>query len=101
MSPPPRGPPPWARRTNAQPRRKFLDVRRADHFRYDMRQALTEGKVPEEQLNSIYATVFSKGSRISLDEAKTFVQQKVEEGVLTPQVRDRIMMIVERYSTWR
>ena len=39
----------------------MLDERRADHFRFDMRQALDEGKVPEEQRNSIYATVFSKG----------------------------------------
>ncbi|MCA1814472.1 MAG: hypothetical protein LC624_11065 [Halobacteriales archaeon] len=100
MPPPGRGPP-WARRENAQPRRKMLDVRREQHFRFDMRQALDEGKVPEEQRNSIYATVFSKGSRISLDEAKDFVQQKATEGVLPPQVRDRIMMLVDRYSTWR
>lgn len=79
----------------------MLDVRRADHFRFDMRQALAEGKVPEEQVNSIYATVFSKGSRISLDEAKEFVQVKTTEGVITPQVRDRILLLVDRYSTWR
>ena len=79
----------------------MLDVRREQHFRYDMRQVLDEGKVPEEQRNSIYATVFSKGSRISLDEAKDFVQQKMQEGVLSPQLRDRIMMLVDRYSTWR
>lgn len=100
MVPPPRGPP-WARRTNAQPRRKFLDVRRAEHFRFDMRQALDEGKVPEEQRNSIFATVFAKGSRISLDEAKAFVDLKTTEGVITPQVRERILMLVDRYSTWR
>ena len=79
----------------------MLDMRREEHFRYDMRQALTEGNVPAEQLNSIYATVFSKGSRNSLDEAKEFVFQKTEEGVLTPQVRDRILNLVDRYSTWR
>jgi len=79
----------------------MLDVRREQHFRFDMRQALDEGKVPEEQRNAIYATVFSKGSRISLDEAKDFVQQKAQEGVLPPQVRDRILTLVDRYSTWR
>jgi hypothetical protein len=79
----------------------MLDVRREQHFRFDMRQALDEGKVPEEQRNAIYATVFSKGSRISLDEAKEFVQQKAQEGVLPPQVRDRILVLVDRYSTWR
>jgi hypothetical protein len=79
----------------------MLDVRREQHFRFDMRQALDEGKVPEEQRNAIYATVFSKGSRISLDEAKDFVQQKTQEGVLSPQVRDRVLMLVDRYSTWR
>ncbi|HEV8360540.1 MAG TPA: hypothetical protein VGR28_08815 [Candidatus Thermoplasmatota archaeon] len=99
--PPRRGPPPWQRRTNAQPRRKFLDVRREQHFRYDMRQALDEANVPEEQRNAIYATVFSKGSRISLDEAKDFVQQKTQEGVITPQLRDRLMVLVDRYATWR
>jgi hypothetical protein len=79
----------------------MLDVRREQHFRYDMRQALSEGNVPADQLNSIYATVFSKGSRISLDEAKDFVQQKTQEGVLSPQVRDRVLTLVDRYSTWR
>jgi hypothetical protein len=102
MSPPPRrAPPPWQRRSNAQPRRKMLDVRREQHFRYDMRQAMDEANVPEELRNSIYATVFSKGSRISLDEAKDFVQLKTQEGILTPQVRDRVLMLVDRYSTWR
>jgi hypothetical protein len=79
----------------------MLDERRAEHFRYDMRQVLAEGKVPEEQGKAIFATVFSKGARISLDEAKQFVEQKTQEGVITPQVRDRIMMLVDRYSTWR
>lgn len=79
----------------------MLDVRREQHFRYDMRQAMDEGKVPEEQRNSIYATVFSKGSRISLEEAKEFVHQKTQEGVITPQIRDRVLMLVDRYSTWR
>lgn len=79
----------------------MLDVRRQEHFRYDMRQALSEGRVPAEQVNSIYATVFSKGSRVSLDEAKDFVQQKTQEGVLSPDVRDRVLMLVERYATWR
>lgn len=103
MSPGPssRRPPPWQRRANAQPRRQYLDVRREEHFRYDMRQALDEGKVPEEQRNAIYATVFSKGSRNSLNEAKDFLNLKTQEGVLTPQLRDRLMMLCDRYSTWR
>jgi hypothetical protein len=76
-------------------------MRREEHFRFDVRQALDEGNVAMEQRNSIYATVFAKGSRISLDEAKDYVHQKTQEGVLSPQVRDRLLNLVDRYSTWR
>lgn len=79
----------------------MLDMRREQHFRYDLREALNDHAVPLEQVNAISATIFSKGSRVSTDEAKAFVRQKVEEGVIPPEVRDRVLGLVERYSTWR
>lgn len=96
-----RAPPPWQRRANAQPRRQFLDQRREEHFRYDIRQALDEARMPEEQRNAFYASMYSKGTRNGTQEAKEFAQQKVDEGLITPQLRDRLQMLVERYSTWR
>ena len=76
-------------------------MRREAHFRFDVRQALAEGKVPPAEGNAIYATVFSKGSRISVEEAKDYLHAKVEEGILPPPTRDRIAQLVDIYGCWR
>jgi len=79
----------------------MLDVRREPHFKYDFKEVLAESKLPPEQMNSLYASTRSKGQNQDVDAAKAFLRSKVDEGVLTRDLCDRLTSLLDRYSRWR
>ncbi|MBI4392261.1 MAG: hypothetical protein HY556_00485 [Euryarchaeota archaeon] len=79
----------------------MLDVRRRDHFSYDMRQVLVGSTLPVEQQASFLATLFARGSLGSSDDAKEYAQQKFEEKLYGNKTRDDIFRLIDHYSKWR
>ncbi|MHB8605897.1 MAG: hypothetical protein ACYDCK_11650 [Thermoplasmatota archaeon] len=79
----------------------MLDIRREAHFRYDLKQLLEATKMDENRRESFVATVVSKGSRFSTNDAKEFVAEKAVEAVITMKERDSIQDLLDRYSKWR
>lgn len=79
----------------------MLDISREGHFRFDLRELLTRGSLPAEQIPAFLATVHSKGSRQSTMDAKEWVTQKMMENLITQAERDAINTLIDRYSKWR
>lgn len=81
-------------------REKMLDGSKQNYFKYDL-QDLMKGKVGEEHVNSLIQSLWAKGSRTDIDEAKDFLKEKAKEGIVPPDVEAQILRILDRYSTWR
>ena len=79
----------------------MLNLRKELEFKYDLRKTLEAAKVDPKAVPSFIATLFSKGSRINLFDAKDYINDKLEEGLLDERTRDRILDLLRRYQRWR
>jgi hypothetical protein len=82
-------------------RERMLDQRRANYFRYDCEDVLKASPVAVEMQSSLIQTLWAKGSRDSLVEAKVWLNDKVKEKAVDPATQQRLLAIMDRYSTWR
>jgi len=82
-------------------RERMLDQSKANYFRYEMQDFLKTTPVPPEQHLSLIQTLWAKGSRDSVVEARVFLNDKVKEKIVDPGTQQRILAILDRYSTWR
>lgn len=79
----------------------MLNMRRELEFKYDVKELLVKHGVDEKQLTAFIATLFSKGSRIDLDSAREYVQNKCAEGLFDKSVEDEILYLLSKYRRWR
>lgn len=82
-------------------REKMLDQSKANYFKYDMQDVLKPSPVPVEMQPSLIQTLWAKGSRDSLSEAKVWLMEKVKEKVVDAPTQQKLLNIMDRYSTWR
>ena len=82
-------------------REKMLDQSKANYFKYDMQDVLKPSAVPVEMQPSLIQTLWAKGSRDSLSEAKVWLMEKVKEKVVDAPTQQKLLNIMDRYSTWR
>lgn len=104
----PGGPPPkpkhnWVNKNTRESRQRdrMLDKSKENYFKYDMDDLLKKGGVADERRLALAATLFAKGSRGLLEDAKDFAKEKFEEGILTEPVYKQVLVLLEGYSTWR
>ncbi len=98
--------PPRHNETNRQTkesrqRERLLDSSRANYFRYEMQDILKTSPTPPELHGALIQSLWAKGSRISVSEAKTFLVEKGKEGVVDRETQSRLATIIDRYATWR
>ena len=82
-------------------RERLLDTSKANYFRYEMQDILKASPTPVEHHGSLIQSLWAKGTRISAVEARIYLQEKAKEGIVDRETQDRLLRIIERYSTWR
>ena len=82
-------------------REKMLDQSKANFFRYEMEDFLKGTPVAPEQQSALIQTLWAKGSRDSVVEARVFLNDKVKEKVVDPATQQKLLAIMDRYTTWR
>lgn len=82
-------------------RERMLDQSKANYFRYELEDLLKKSTVPEEQQNALIQTLWAKGSRTSAQEAKVWLNDKVKEKLVDAATQQKILGIMDHYSTWR
>lgn len=82
-------------------REKMLDQSKANYFRYEMQDILKASAVAPEMQASLIQTLWAKGSRDSVSEAKVWLMEKVKEKAVDAPTQQRLLIVVDRYSTWR
>lgn len=82
-------------------REKMLDQSKANYFKYDLQDLLKTTAVPAEFHNSLIQTLWAKGSRTDVQDAKVWLMEKVKEKIVDPVTQQKILAVIDRYSTWR
>ena len=80
---------------------QMLNVRRADYFRIDLRDALAAANLPPGIATGLAAAIFAKGSRQGIEVAKGFLEEKLTGGVISKELKDRIAGLLDQYAFWR
>jgi hypothetical protein len=102
-SPPPKPKHNWTNKLTRESRRRdrMLDKGKENYFKYDMEDLLKKSKVPEERRLALAATLFAKGSRGLLQDAKDFAKEKLVEGMYDEGTYKQILVLLDGYSIWR
>ncbi len=82
-------------------RKKRLDRSRHMEYKYEVRRLLVDINVAEEHRSSILGSVWAKGERQTVADAKEFLSEKFDEGVLDGEQLDAMSKIVDNYTVRR
>jgi hypothetical protein len=85
-----------------QPREKRFDESRDKLFEYDARQVLEDAPIDEDHYEAFLQQIKTRGSRQGIDEAKSFLREKVGEGgPLTEEAARELEDLLDKYSKYR
>lgn len=78
---------------------KKLNMGRISDFKWDLNQVLS--KIPEDKAGLIRGPLYAKASKIGVDEAKKFLKDKEDEGIIDKETALDILRVLSKYSKFR
>ncbi|MCL4345388.1 MAG: hypothetical protein M1375_04935 [Candidatus Thermoplasmatota archaeon] len=78
---------------------KKLDMRKSEEFNFMLSRAIED--LPDSIRGSIAGGIYAAASRQGLNEAKTFLAKKGEEGLIDEKMQKQIWNLLNDYSTYR
>ncbi len=78
---------------------KKLNMGRVSDFKWDLNQVLN--KMPEDKAGLIRGPLYAKASKIGFDEAKQFLKDKEDEGLIDTDIALDILRVLSKYSKFR
>ena len=90
----------WRRKRKKEVKKRMLRMRDKDLFIWDLNEILKEME-DQSLAETIGATVYSKASRLGIDEAIDYVDSMVADQALEESVAGRIRDLLLRNSTRR
>jgi hypothetical protein len=82
-------------------RARRLDRSRHMEYKYEMRGLFVEIGVPEEFRSNLLATIWARGERQTIKEAKDFLQEKLDEGIIDDEQMKSLESVVDGYTIRR
>ena len=82
-------------------RARRLDRSRHMEYKYEMRGLLAEIGVSEEFRSNLLATIWARGERQTSNEAKDFLQEKLDEGIIDDDQMKSLASVVDGYTIRR
>ena len=82
-------------------RARRLDRSRHMEYKYEMRGLLVEIGVSEEFRSNLLATIWARGERQTTKEAKDFLQEKLDEGIIDDDQMKSLQSVVDDYTIRR
>lgn len=79
----------------------MLNLRNILSFKFLLREILADSSMNEDFTNAFIANVITKGSRVSLKEAKDYVKSLTAEGVMEKQTSDEVLHLLDRNRKYR
>ena len=82
-------------------RKRRLDRSRHMEYKYEVRRLLVELNVDEEHRSSLLGTIWAKGERQTVSDAKDFLFTKHSEGVIDEHQLETLNKVVDGYTVRR
>ena len=82
-------------------RARRLDRSRHMEYKYEMRGLLSEIGIEEEHRSNLLATIWARGERQTTNEAKQFLKEKLDEGIIDDDQMTSLEKIVDGYTVRR
>ena len=82
-------------------RARRLDRSRHMEYKYEMRRLLVEIGVSEEFRSNLLATIWARGERQTTKQAKDFLQEKLDEGIINDDQMESLEGVVDAYTIRR
>ncbi len=82
-------------------RARRLDRSRHMEYKYEMRGVLSDIGVPEEYRSVLLATIWARGERQTIKEAKEFLVEKFEEEIINDEQHQKLLKIIDGYTVRR
>jgi hypothetical protein len=79
----------------------MLDIRRETAFNYDITRIFEDAGFTEESAAPFIANITTKGSRVSLVEAKEYTKRMLVENRIDEKTCDAICYLLDRYRKYR
>jgi len=94
---------PRRRRNSFQPaaRAKRLDRSRHMEYKYEVRGLMVDIDIPEEHRSSILGTMWARGERQTVAEAKEFLEGKHSEGIVSEEQLMKLRDVLDKYTVRR
>lgn len=87
---------------DSRQRAKLLDLSNESIFRYDIEDILNASEAtPDDRVKSIVAMIWSRASRMGIPDAKQFVHEKTDEGMIDADSEKKIIRLLDKNSTYR
>jgi hypothetical protein len=92
-----------SRQKNYQPAARLKRLDRSKHmeYKYEMRSLLIKLNVVEEYRSNLLASIWAKGERQSTKEAREYIDEKRDEGILDEKQHKSLSKIIDNYTTRR
>jgi len=94
----------WNKRNKPQgPAKRTLKLHRGKYmeFKYDVRKILEAEDIAEEHRSNVLGQTWAKGERQGIPEAKAFLAEKIEEGLISENCAKRIIKLIDSLTTRR
>ncbi len=82
-------------------RKRRLDRSRHMEYKYEVRRLLVELNVDEEHRSSLLGTIWAKGERQTVSDAKDYLISKHSEGIIDEHQLDSLNKVVDGYTVRR
>ena len=84
-----------AKRVQKLHRGKYME------FKYDVRKILDDEDVADEHRSNVLGQTWAKGERQGVSEAKAFLDEKVDEGIISEKCSKKIIKLIDSLTTRR
>ena len=90
-------------KTSYQPAARAKRLNRSRHmeYKYEVRRLLVDLDIDEEHRSSILGTVWAKGERQTVTDAKEYLSSKLSEGILDDSQIEALNKVVDSYTIRR
>lgn len=79
----------------------MLDMSRIDHFRYFIREMFESSDMDPRVWNPLMASLIAKASTGGIPDAREYVKQQEEEGIITEKMAQNLNRLLDRNKRWR
>ena len=70
-------------------------------YKYEIRGLMVDIDVPEEHRSNILGTMWARGERQTVTEAKEFLEEKHSEGIVSEEQLTKLRDVLDKYTVRR